>query len=196
MPEIQKPKVETYEYAAPEVQAAMNPFIFELEQGRTSPDVIAAFGNAAERKFHDSVQAIETLFKDPKAPAADQATCERLVQDFSDASAKMALVLGAGNEVLRRYEQEYLEQAADELMMTEAEPERKKIEALCQCRDALVERMKVLAQPETAHATVADLVDAIEQKRQFNNRLGTEGLSLEEPISVRKEPLRIKPQTP
>ena len=189
MAQIQKPVVMDYEYADAETQAVMKPLIRALEEQRYSVDAMTSYGREAEQQFKQSVAAIESFLNDPSSPEADQQTKDRLRDQFIAAAQNMALTMGVGQEVARRYESEYLEAAAEMLMITE-DPEQKEIKELIACRDALDTRLDVLRQPEQSHDYVCTAIGKIESGRQLSISV-SRGLPLEEAISVRKAPLRL-----
>lgn len=189
MAQIQKPVVMDYEYADAETQAVMKPLIRALEEQRYSVDAMTSYGREAEQQFKQSVAAIESFLNDPSSPEADQQTKDRLRDQFIAAAQNMALTMGVGQEVARRYESEYLEAAAEMLMITE-DPEQKEIKELIACRDALDTRLDVLRQPEQSHDYVCAAIGKIESGRQLSISV-SRGLPLEEAISVRKAPLRL-----
>lgn len=190
MADIQKPGVTAYEYASPDQQAAMNPIILDLQRQIKSLEAVSTFGAEAAQQFHGSIAAIRGFLEDPTSPEADLRTRDKLRDDYLLASRTLALTLGAGQEVLRRYEAEYLEEAAEMLMVTNGDHEQKQIDILIECRAALDKRLKDLQQPEHCHSFVCDALTQLENGRQFSLTLAR-GMPLEENISVRK-PLQLR----
>ncbi len=200
MPEIKKPTYPSYEDAGPEAQAQMNPLIRELENQRWSAETVTGFGEQARKDFHRSVKAIEKFLEDPTSPEADQSIADGLRDLYLSAAGNLAMTLSAGEEVLRRYDSDYLEQAAEELMMVahdnkDQEPYQQQIATLCKRRDELHERLKVLALPEKSHDFVCTAIGKLEGGRQLSVSINR-GLPLEQPVAV-KAPLRlVKRMTP
>ncbi|MEZ0224309.1 MAG: hypothetical protein ACAH83_07145 [Alphaproteobacteria bacterium] len=192
MADIQKPAVTAYEYASPEQQAAMNPLILDLQQQVKSLEAVSTFGAEAAQQFRGSLSTIQKFLEDPSSPEADARTRDKLRDDYLLASLTLALTLGAGKEVLRRYESEYLEEAAEMLMITNGDHEQKQIDILIECRDALDKRLKDLQQPEHCHSFVCDAITQLENGRQFSLTLAR-GMPLEENILVRR-PLQLQPR--
>ena len=190
MKKIEKPAVITFEYADAALQEAMKPQIRALEEQRWSEEAMTAFGADAERQYRQIVSAIEAFLCDPTSPEADQKIKDQLRDQYIAAAEGLALTLGAGQEVLRRYESDYLEQAAEELMIND-DPEMKQVKTLIKCRDALDDRLQVLAAPEKSHDFVCAAIARLEMGRQFSTSLA-QGLPLDEAINVRRSPLKLQ----
>jgi hypothetical protein len=200
MPEIKKPTYPSYEDAGPDARAKMDPLVRELENARWSGEAVDGYGAQARKEFHGIVKAIEKFLEDPTSPEADQSIADGLRDRYLEAAGNLAMTLSAGEEVLRRYDSEYLEQAADELVMAahdgkDQEPAQQQITTLCKRRDELHERLKALAQPEKSHDYVCTAIGKLETGRQLSASINR-GLPLEEPVAVRA-PLRlVKRMTP
>jgi hypothetical protein len=196
MAELKKLKIPEYEYAEPLEQASMDPVIDYYERRQTMVNEIQLFGFDAERMFRQSIKAIEKFLEDPTSPEADQSIRDKLRDDYLSAAQSMALTIGAGQEVLRRYDAHYLENAAELLYVatsggSDGDNEQRCIANLIACRDVLHQRLQKMSKPEESHDFVCNAIARLEEGRQLSVSIAR-GLPLEEPISVRKTPLKLQ----
>ena len=187
---VNKPRYVSYEDADPPAKAVMDPLLEAVEQNQWSKEFMASFGEEARQDFHRSIAAIQAFLEDPMSPEADQQIKDRLREQYLAAAQTMAFTLSAGEEALRRYDAHYVENAAEELVVLQDEGAQKNLNNVIACRDTLAERMKQLAEPEKTHDFVCAAIARLEGGRQFSISLAR-GLPLEEPISVRKSPLKL-----
>ena len=163
----------TYQDADPDLKAAMDRLIAPFER---NPDSKLDFGAEELRRYQASVDAIEKLLEDP---AASRDARHKLQQTYLQAARDVGMVLGAGGEVLRRYEEVYITEAQKSFAESRDPEDENYLGDVNRRYQELDARLSVTASAEKSGAQAV-----------FSAGLA-QGLSLEEPLSVRRFPLRL-----
>lgn len=196
MADLPKRRFVTYGDADPALRTQMNKLIGDIENSPDSHDAIKAFGAAEIARFKEAIRALEEFFRDPTSPEAPPEKKEALRQQYLKGAQGISLVLGAGTELLRRYDVEHVNAARERYNESQDAASAAYLRNVAECREELAGRIADIETPEKTDEFVKSAALRIEAAVAFERSIKN-GLPLEQAITVRKSPLRlVMPKVP
>lgn len=179
-----------YADAEPQMRSKLDVFLEGIDRNPDSAEVVQAYG-AAQMSLMNAVMDDLKKFAAGDAGGEGRAREEQTLRAaFAEAAEGVRMVLGAGREGLRRYNEEYIPEAERSFDMSRDPEDELFLKDALRRKEELTDLLADARIPELPRIFARDIA-AAEHFRQHVEA----GLPLEQPITVRR-PLKLAASQP